>query len=112
MVWGCRVPFTARADVDPMEPMHFLVIFGQKDYVQIDYPGDFAEEQSIRNQILPRTPDEVELVVVQSHIEVGWCRFRYAKRENIERALDFNGRAARCGLSLEAFQKNLRARKF
>jgi hypothetical protein len=95
--------------MDPMAPIYFLVIYGQEDFVQINYPGDFKEEKSIRDLILPRTPDEIDLIVSQSRIEVGWCRFRHKSRENIERILEFNGIAARCGISLEQFQKRLRA---
>ena len=96
-----------KRDINPMEPIYFLVIFGQEDYVQINYPEDFVEEETIRQQILPRTPDEIECIISQSRIEVGWCRFRHSKREDIERALEFNGRAARCGISLESFQRRL-----
>lgn len=106
--WEEKTAFlNLKRDVDPMEPMHFLIIFGQKDFVQINYPEDFAEEKSIKDQILPRTPEEVELIVVQSRIEHGCCRFRHSNRENIDRVLNFNGRSARCGISLEAFQKRI-----
>ena len=93
--------------IDPMEPIHFLVIFGQEDYVQINYPGDFAEEKTIKELILPRTPDEVKLIVSQSKIEIGSVRFRHTTQESIERALGFNGIAARCGLTLDQFQERL-----
>ena len=107
--WEGKTAFlNLKRDVDPMEPMHFLIFFGQKDFVQINYPEDFAQEKSIKNQILPRTPEEVELIVVQSRIEVGYCRFRHSSRENIDRVLGFNGRTARCGISLEQFRKRLK----
>lgn len=93
--------------IDPMEPIHFLVIYGQEDYTQINYPGDFREEKPLRELILPRTPEEIELILSQSRIEVGWCRFKHSSRESIDRTLDFNGIAARCGLSLEQFQERL-----
>ena len=96
-----------KRDTDPMEPVYFLVIFGQRDFVQIDYPGDFVDEKTIEEQILPRTPNEIEIIISQSRIEVGWCRFTHSSRENIDRVLEFDGRAARCGISLEAFQRRL-----
>lgn len=92
---------------DPMKPIYFLIIYNERDFVQINYPEDFREEKSIREQILPITSDEVELIVSQTRIEVGWCRFQHKNRESIERALEFNGVSARCGISLEQFQRNL-----
>jgi len=93
--------------IDPMAPIHFLIIFGQEDFIQVNYPEDFKEEKSIRDQILPRTPDEIELILSQSRIGVGWCRFRHSRQESIDRMLEFNGIAARCGISLEQFQEKL-----
>ncbi len=110
--WEEKTAFlNLKRDVDPMEPMHFLIIFGQKDFIQINYPEDFGEQKSIKDQILPRTPEEVELIVVQSRIEAGCCRFRHSSRENINRVLGFNGRTARCGISLEQFRKRLEETK-
>lgn len=94
--------------VSPMEPIHFLVIYGQEDFMQINYPGDFKEEKSIKELILPRTPEEIELILSQSKIEVGWCRFKHKSQESIQRILDFNGIVARQGISLEQFQERLK----
>jgi len=93
--------------IDPMVPIHFLIIFGRGDFIQVNYPEDFKEEKPIRDQILPRTPDEIKFILSQSRIGVGWCRFRHNTQESIDRMLDFNGIAARCGISLEQFQERL-----
>ena len=96
-----------------LSPIHFLIIFGQEDYIQLNYPEDFFYEQSIRELILPRRPEEIEKIISQSKSVVmkGWYRFPFSKREAINNIIKFDGKSARCGLPLKQFQNTINRQK-
>lgn len=105
---------TKQIEYDPLAPIQFLIIFGEEDFVQFNYPEDFLDEKSIKELILPRTSEEIKKVVSQSRLTCinGGIRFGHNKPEGIEQAIKFNGRSARCGLPLEVFREKVRMRMY
>ena len=107
-----KIDVTKGMEYDPLAPIQFLVIFGEEDFVQINYPEDFLNEKNIKELVLPRTPEEVEKIVSQSRMTStsGVIRITFSKPESIEEILKFNGRSARSGMPLEIFQEKASAR--
>ncbi len=106
------IDFTKKIEHDPLSPIQLLVIFGKRDSVQFNYPGDFLDEITLEEKIWPRTPDEIERVITQSGLTCikGGMRFTF-KNGGIDEILKFNGKTARSGLSLEVFQERVRAKQ-